>query len=74
MEMATKFLSFHSKETPDQYTEVYHRIFISALFRDMFWLEILSYPSACIFVDIMIRHSWGDAILLFYETMINMRQ
>ena len=36
MEMATKFLSFHSKETPDQYTEVDHRIFISALFRDMF--------------------------------------
>ena len=31
-----KFLSFYLKETPKQYIEVYYRIFISALFGEIF--------------------------------------
>ena len=31
-----KFLSAYLKETPKQYIEVYHRIFISALFGEIF--------------------------------------
>ena len=31
-----KFLSFYLKETPKQYTEVCYRIFMPALFREIF--------------------------------------
>ena len=31
--------------------DVYYRILTSALFRDIFWLEILSYPLSWIFLD-----------------------
>ena len=45
------FLSSHLKETPKQYMEVYYRIFISALFREIFSFEIFSCPPSWIFVD-----------------------
>ena len=45
------FLSSHFKETPKQYIEVYWRILISALFREIFSFEMLSCPPSWIFVD-----------------------
>ena len=45
------FLSSHLKETPKQYTEVYYRIFISALIGEIFSMEIFSCPPSWIFVD-----------------------
>ena len=37
-------LSSHLKETPKQYIEVCNRIFISALFGEIFCLEVFSCP------------------------------
>ena len=56
------FLSSHLKETPKQYIEVYYRILISALFSEIFWLEIFSCPPSWIFVDMHVRHNWDHAI------------
>ena len=60
-----KFLSSHFKETPKLYTvDVYYRIFISALFHDIFWLEILSCPPILIIVDMHVTLESRNHIFL----------
>ena len=64
--MATKsFLSSHLKETPKQYIEVYYRIFISALFLEIFSSEILSCTPPWIFVDTHNTSQKGSRDFLF---------
>ena len=46
-----KFLSSYSKEILKQYIVVCYTVFISALFSEIFLLEILSCPPSWIFVD-----------------------
>ena len=55
-EWQQNFLSSPLKETPKPHAEVYYRIFIFAVFRDIFWLEVLSCPPSWIFVDM---HHWA---------------
>ena len=65
-EMTTKiFKRPHFKETPKLYTvHVYYRIFISALFHDIFWLEILSCPPILIIVDMHVALESRNHIFL----------
>ena len=59
------FLSSYFKETAKQYIEVYHRIFIPALFGEIFWLEIFSCPPSWIFVDMHDTSQLGSRKLCF---------
>ena len=67
-----KFLSSHLKETPKQYIEVYYRILISALFGEIFRLEIFSCPPSWIFVDMHDTSQLGSRDFFSYDTMVNM--
>ena len=69
-----KFLSAYLKETPKQYIEVYYRIFISALFGEIFDLKFLGVRHLGYLQICMIRHNWGHAIFFSYDTMINLLQ
>ena len=60
-----KFLSSYLTETPKQYIKVYYRIFISALFGEMFWLEIFSRPPSWIFVDMHDTSQLGSRNFFF---------
>ena len=62
------FLSSHFKETSKQYIEVYYRIFISALFREIFSFEILSCPPSWIFVDMHDASQQGSRDFFFLTT------
>ena len=66
------FLSSHFKETPKQYIEVYYIIFVSALFPEIFSLEILSCPPSWIFVDLQDTSQLGSRDFFSYDTMVNM--
>ena len=66
------FLSSHLKETPKQYIEVYYRILISSLLREIFSLEIFSCPPSWIFVDMHDTSQLGSRDFFSYHTMINM--
>ena len=66
------FLSSHLKETPKQYMEVYYRIFISALFREIFSFEIFSCPPSWIFLDMHDTSQLGSRDFFSHDTMINM--
>ena len=67
------FLTSHLKETPKQYMEVCYRIFISALFREIFSLEIFSSPPSWKFVDMHDTSQLGSRDIFFsHDTMINM--
>ena len=59
------FLSSYLKETPKQYIEVYYRIFISALFGEIFGLEIFSCPRFWIFVDMHDTSQLGSRNFFF---------
>ena len=52
-----QFLSSHLKETSKLHLEVYYRILTLTLFRDLFWLEILSCPPSCIVHTLQVGHA-----------------
>ena len=54
-----------SKKTPKQYIEVSYTIFISALFGEIFRLEIFSCPPSWIFVDIHDTSQLGSRNFFF---------
>ena len=66
------FLSSHLKETPKQYTEVYYRILISALFGEILRPEIFSCPPSWIFVDMHDTSQLRSRDFFSYDTMVNM--
>ena len=63
-----KFLSAYLKETPKQYIEVNYRIFIPALFGEIFGLEIFSCPPSWIFVDMHDTSQLGSGHAIFFLT------
>ena len=52
--------------------EVYYRIFISALFREIVLFEIFSCPPSWIFVDMHDTSQLGSRDFFSHDTMINM--
>ena len=52
--------------------EVYYRIFISALFREIFSFEIFSCPPSWIFVDMNDTSQLGSRDFFSHDTIINM--
>ena len=51
MACAIKILPSHLQVTPKHYIEIYDRIFISALFRDIFFIRNIKSSAVWIFVD-----------------------
>ena len=66
------FLSSHLKETPKQYIEVYYRILVSALFGEIFCLEIFSCPPSWIFVDMHDTSQLGSRDFFSHDAMVSM--
>ena len=73
-EWQQKFLSAYLKETPKPYIEVYYRIFMPALFGEIFWLEIFICPPSWIFVAMHDTSQLVSRNFFSYDTMINLLQ